>query len=447
MSDEKTMSILSEEIGKSTISGKMGSKFKTLCGTLAGLLSGAFMMYVSPLITKVIEPAKPVANFGIEANGMTVTFYNQSTGGSEGWLDYGDGSPLEPVSAKQMTLTHTYLNPDSYLAKLTWRNLLGDENERSVKIELEKPKTEPPAIVALEANPICPGAYAPATFHVVTKLKNAQLSVWDCGDDRKLEFASENLDNLDRLVTFQRAGGYMVKVAAVNGEQAVERSTIVYVDEPPPGMITAILTLSDQGTRVDKLESTVAVATSFPVYSKEDAYRFDRQVPAKPGYSITDAKMEIVNNQGVRNLDMKIAPDKQSIHVTGELVKESGLFKRSTPPPSLLVRVKMTQEREVPDKRAPVALTGTIPAPGSILVSLPPLPATWINAQRQLKLELREGDRVAWQEAPLPRNAPVTLQNRHLSLTATPQDSQVRVELTEASPSPPVSTQASLPQR
>src|SRR5262249_32171243 len=203
-------------------------------------------------------------------------------------------------------------NPDSYMAKLIWRNLIGDENDRAVKIDLDKPKSEPPTIVALEATPVCAGALAPATFRVVGKTKNAKLCVWDCGDDRRLEFSTAAPDNQDRLVTFKKAGGYMVKLAAVNGDQGVEKSTIVYVDEPPPGSVAAILTVQDQGTRVDKIETPLAITANVPPYHKDDVYRFDRQAPAKQGYQVIDARMEAVTDRGVRNLDLKIAPDRQS---------------------------------------------------------------------------------------------------------------------------------------
>src|SRR5262249_27591215 len=68
---------------KPATAGKISARLKTLLGSIAGLLSGAFMMYVSPLVDKVISPAKPVANFGVEYNGLTVAFTNQSANGSE----------------------------------------------------------------------------------------------------------------------------------------------------------------------------------------------------------------------------------------------------------------------------------------------------------------------------------------------------------------------------
>jgi PKD repeat protein len=413
---------------------KKTNRLKTLFGTFAGLLSGAFMMYVSPLLTKVVQPAKPVANFGVDHNGLSVTFSNHSTGGSEGWMDFGDGTPLEPISPKQTTITHTYASPESYYAKLTWRNLFGDENERSVKIELESPKSDPPTILSLDATPITPSPFAPATFRVTSKTQNAKLCVWDFGDDRHLEFSMVSPENQDRLVTFKKAGGYMVKMAAVNGEQGVEKSTIVYVDEPPPGAVAAIVTVTDQATRLERIETPVPVSVSIPPHNNDDIYRFDRQVPAKQGFQITDARLETISDHGTRGVEVKIAPDHQSVHVTGELVKEGGLLHRNAAPPSLVVRVILTQQRQVPDARPPVPVTGTLSAPGALLLGLPPLPDTWIDPQRQLQLELRDGDRVVWSGAQLPHGVPMTLNNKPYALTAAPLGNQVRVELADVKP-------------
>src|SRR5438045_1217889 len=76
--------------------GKSGGWFKAILTSIFGLFSGACLMYLSPLVDKVIKPSKPVANFAYQAQGLKVTFQNRSTGGQEGWWDFGDGSALEP---------------------------------------------------------------------------------------------------------------------------------------------------------------------------------------------------------------------------------------------------------------------------------------------------------------------------------------------------------------
>src|SRR5262245_37900819 len=53
------------ESGKSPAGGWL----KTILGTVAGLLGGGIMMYLSPLLDKVIKPPRPVANFAVEHEG------------------------------------------------------------------------------------------------------------------------------------------------------------------------------------------------------------------------------------------------------------------------------------------------------------------------------------------------------------------------------------------
>src|SRR4051812_5850397 len=110
---------------------------KPVIGALAGLLSGAVMMYLSPLLDKVFKRAKPVANFAADADGLSVTFHNLSQGFHNGWWDFGDGSPLELVQPDQDLVTHAYEEAGSYTAKLVVRNLLGEPDERSFSLKLD----------------------------------------------------------------------------------------------------------------------------------------------------------------------------------------------------------------------------------------------------------------------------------------------------------------------
>jgi PKD repeat protein len=422
---------MSDKIAAET--GKARGWLKTAVGSAAGLLSGALVMYLSPLLDKAVKPARPVANFAVDHEGTTVTFHNHSSGGSEGWWDFGDGSPLEPVSSKQETIAHTYASPGTYLAKLTLRNFVNEESERTVNLELGAGQAEAPTIEALEAIPISPGAYAPATFRVVSRSKNAKMCIWDLGDDSPLQISTDKPNEQDRLVTFKEPGSYMVKLAAVNGEVAREKSTVVSVDVAPAGLITAIVTVADQGLRVETVETSVPVSVAFPPGPEKNTYAFDRPLSARPGYEITAARWEPINDRAGRGLNLQVAADRRTARLTGELVKDGALKKGSTPP-ALLVRAVLKQERRVPHSRPAVPVTGLLAVPGSALLVLPPLPANWADAQRTFHLELREGDRVVWHESQLPRGAVVTVQNRRCTLTATPIGSQVRVELVEIKP-------------
>src|SRR5205823_35193 len=145
----------------------------------------------------------------------------------------------------------TYPGPGDYTAKLTLRNLIGEESERPVTFHLDTPHTEPPAILALDVAPVSPGAFAPATFRVASKTRNTQLCIWDVGDDRPFEISADTPESQERLVTFPKPGGYVIKLAAVSGTQAVEKSEVVYVNEPPAGAVAVVLSVSDDATRVE----------------------------------------------------------------------------------------------------------------------------------------------------------------------------------------------------
>src|SRR5262245_22466169 len=103
--------------------GKLFGWIKAGVTGLFGLVSGAVLVYFTPLVDRVIKPGKPVANFKVEADGLKVAFHNRSTGGGDGWWDFGDGSALEPFLSNEDAVTHTYAKPGVYTAKLSLRNL------------------------------------------------------------------------------------------------------------------------------------------------------------------------------------------------------------------------------------------------------------------------------------------------------------------------------------
>jgi hypothetical protein len=413
---------------------KKGGWLKALCGSLAGLLSGALMMYLSPLVNNVIKPGKPVANFAVAHEGLSVTFHNRSSGGNSGWWDFGDGSPLEPLDPKQEIVTHQYAAAGNYTAKLSLRSLFGEESERTVAVQLEAPRRDPPVLTGLEAASISAGTYAPATFRVAVKSKNADLLVWNLGDDQPLQFETDSPEHQERLVTFDKPGGYVIKVAAVSGKQAVERNEVVWVNEPPSNSVAVILNVTDQATRLETLHTTMTVCESFPPNWTEAVWPIDRQLPARPGYEITAAQLQPVADEAARNVRVQVGPDRQSVRLTGELIRQTEGVLRKPVHTCLLVKVLLTQERRTPVTRPAVAMTSTVSVPGSVLLALPPLPDRWVDAHRDVRLEVRDGDRLVWQESQLPRGVPVLIQNRRCTLTAVPLGNQVKVDLVEVKP-------------
>jgi PKD repeat protein len=424
---------------------------KAIGGGMGGLLSGAIMMYASPLVDKFVKPTKPVANFEKVNEGTTVTFHNRTTGAGEGWWDFGDGSALEPYAPSQNTITHTYAHSGDYAVKLTVHNLYGDESDRTVSLHVDAAQAVlPPTIDAFEIKPVG-GSYAPATFRIHTSVKNAQVFIWDVSDERPLEITSAALENQDRVITFDKPGGYEITMVAVNGTQHVEKTDIVQVEGCPKGMVTAIVTTTDQATHVENLASDFTFCESFPPWATEGTFHVDRQAPAKPGYEITDVRLVSTTGQaprlqgksemafdapsacrGAKNLTLQLAADRRSVQLTGDLVKDDSLVKVNSPLPHLLVPVVIEQQKKTPVIRAAVPIAGALTAPGSAILSLPPVPADWIDTKRQVQLELRVCDKVVWHDSHLPKNAPVTLPSGRFLLTATPQGNQMRVDLTKA---------------
>src|SRR5580700_6848929 len=158
------------------------SRLKPIAGPFIGLASGAAMMYASAIVNQVVKPAKPLANFAVETDGLSATFHNRYAG--VGWWDFGDGSALEPATADQESITHTYLKPGTYSAKLTVLNFVGDQNDRAVPVEVSVQSTmnpAPPLIVGLDATPGSSDHSAPATFRIFAQTANAERCLWDLG--------------------------------------------------------------------------------------------------------------------------------------------------------------------------------------------------------------------------------------------------------------------------
>jgi PKD repeat protein len=435
--------------------GKSGGWLKTCLGTIAGLCSGAVMMYLSPLLDMIVKPAQPQANFAVEHQGLAASFHNRSLHYTSGWWDFGDGSPLEPVNPGQDVLTHTYPDAGDYTAKVTVRNLIGEENDRSVAVHLATAQAAPPQIASLDIVPVSAGCYAPATFRITTKVKNAQVCVWDFSDGRPLEVITDVPDTQDRLVTFQKPRRYTIKLAAVNAGQATEKTTTIDVLGAPTGTVTALVNVLDRGTRVETLNSSYAIAESFPPQSRESVFAINRQVPARMGFEIREVRLQsgqgpaisVKNGQmgmdvdpaalgatGARKLHLQLSPDRQVLSLTGELFKTGGLLKRNQGTPAVLVPVVIVQKRRSPTQRPPVPVAATLTIPGSALLALPDAPPGWEDLQRQLRLEMRDGDQSILPESPLPHSGAILVRGRRCTLTATPLGDHVRIDLSEVPP-------------
>jgi PKD repeat protein len=432
---------------------KPKSWFKALLGTLGGLVSGAVVMYLTPFVDYFVKPAKPVANFSYQADGCNVRFHNLSSDGT-GWWEFGDGSPLVPATPDREFVEHTYPRPGDYTVKLSLSNRVGDANDRTVPVHIDGPPAPAaPKIVALEVVPVSAGSYAPATFKLVTKVENAQVTVLDLDDGRPLQIAADPNAAQEQFVTFQKPGGYVVKLAAVNGAQYQQKTEIITVMDAPSGCLTAVLTVTDEATHVATHSHEAFFSAAFPPDSRDASSPFQAEVRPRPGHDLADLavrtrdgkdlrlggkpEMDLdANALGVpfaRNLRLRVSDDRQAVRLTGELVADP---KSQAGPPRLMIPVTVTDQKKVPVTRTtPVTTTLELPSGGastSGTLVLPPLPKEWADCRRRFHVEVLDNGRKVFEDAQLQRSALVTLRGRKCILTTTQMNDQVRIDLLDA---------------
>jgi hypothetical protein len=418
--------------------GRIGGWFKALFSACFGLISGAAIMYLSPLVDRVIKPAKPLANFAIELQGTQITFQNRSTGGSEGWWDFGDGSPLEPYSSNQPTITHNYPRPGVYTAKLSLHNLLNEESDRTVNVQIDGASTGPPSIDLLQATSTRNDNFAPATFRVQGKVKNADMCIWYGDSEIPTEVLARPGTDLERVFTFTQPGKHVIKLAAVQGSRLIDQTQTVEVKGPRSGIAMAMLSISRQAYRVEKEEFSRNVQIFFPEKHSANTYSFTQDIQAKQGWQIAAAKLgQAFKDPAVKDAKVTISQDRGKVILTGQLVKPAGgIFKRAPATRSGVVEVVITEQRgTVPHARPPETVAMPLNLSGPTVLKIPAMPGGWVQQQRQITLEVTEGGPLPLlKNAPLPVNTGVMLQNRQYQLTAREAGDEVQIELHELGP-------------
>jgi hypothetical protein len=406
---------------KEKAGARSGGWLKMVLGSTAGLLSGGVMMYLSPLVDKVVKPQKPMANFAVEAEGLKVTLHNRSTGG-DGWWDFGDGSALEPATAADAAAVHTYAKPGTYSVKLTLRNFFGDENERAVQVDVSGGAGgAPPAILDLQAIPVSPLAVAPATFKLVGLAKNAELAVWDDGE--QMEIVKDTPNQQERLVTFATPGRHVVQFAVLNGAASEKKAVSVDVRPAPTNALMAVIHVSDSGTHVEQRSQV----ENIPLTPEDKAKPFERQVAAPHGFKIADAKVTTAP-AGARGVAVQVSADRTTAKVTGELLP--GVAKPGQSKSALVVvPVTLSLEKRAAGSRKPTDGASPVAVPGTTTLPLAALPADWVSPQRRVTLELRYGAQRILAPVALPYTAPLPVGKQTYTLKATQVGDQVRIEV------------------
>lgn len=417
--------------------GLISGWIKAALGGLFGLLSGAAAVWATAALDKVVKPSKPVANFAVTTDGLSVTCHNRASGES-GWWDFGDGTPLEPFDANTPSIVHQYAKPGNYAIKLIVRNFLNEENERTVPVELSSPpQTLPPTITGLKIEPIGERAVAPATFRIKGEVQNAERVIWDLGTS-KLEVTTEP-GPFERLVVFDRPGQYPISLIGHSGKIAVKQGATVSVAAPTAGNLSVVLSVRDSAVRLDRQTVLESVPLPPPVKGSRLA---EKVVTARPGCTIAEARVGKFNSAVFKTVKTEIAPDKQSLKVIGEYAVEGEAAVKAAGGTAAIIPLTLLEDKPTSVNYPLATVSGQLPPNvNSVSLNLPPQPRGVSGWTRQFKLELREAgvdgrsivlasaDKVTF---------PLTLPVREsrvmgpLSVTATQSGEQVQVRIAPA---------------
>jgi PKD repeat protein len=414
-----------------------GGFIKAIMSSAVGLVSGAIIMYVSPLVNSAIKPAKPVPNFSYALEGATATFNNRSTGATQGWWDFGDNSGLEPFAPNQASMAHKFPGPGTFTVKLTLHNLIGEEAERIVSVKVND-QLPPPTIEAFEVTPLSSNRAgttnlptAPATFRITGKLKNADLLIWSI-DNHPLELVEAAGETIDRCVTFDYYGNMKIRLMAVAGKGKVEKEKVVFVDVPDE----TPMILVQQHSYAAKVK-TIPISVSFPAQFNGPTYPFEVVRDLARDATILEANLDGASDRLVRNPKLVIAADRKSFKVTGELIRQNGAGATTTSWFSK-VELKVVNQGALATKQSD-PVSAPLKLPGQTLLALP---ASTGGIVTGLDWELREGMEVAYKDKKVPATQVVRLKDKSYRVTVTQVGAQIQCDAAEMSSIPVLNTSA-----
>ena len=412
MSDEKPV------VTTSRLSGWV----KAGATSVVGLLSGAVLMYATALVNNVIQPGKPVPNLAVQVTGSLVNLNNRSTGGTQGWWDFGDGSALEPFDPKQSNVQHTYAKPGTYSVKLSLQNLVGEDTDRTVSVVVENTAPPQPEIVHFDITPVTPGDRAPAVYRLVSKTKNANFCILSAGDERPIEII-EDTASQDRYIIFNDMGSFTIRLAAVNGKQVVEKTKTVYISPNEGQQPLAKLHAEYTVVKVTRPTRNWYLACDWQGGSDDTVAAFRKESPLVKGCQIEDAVLlnKPDASAPVRNVKIEISPDKSKVVVTGELVKPKKWLASSSPPPVWHAQIRAQVVcRSSPQKLKCSDMVMALAMNSTTKVPMQPLQEGWEIVNKKVGLELWDGSRKAWEGSDGVTNARLSLMNQPCIVTAMP---------------------------
>ena len=368
--------------------GLIGNAVKMAFGGAAGLLTGGIAVYSHALFDQVVKPTKPVADFAVTATqGLTVTLDSHATGDS-GWWDFGDGTHLEPFDPAKPTVAHTYPKPGTYSVKLVVRNLLLEEDARTVSADLTNPPNAlPPAVTGLKVESI--RDQAPATYRITGELRHADEVVWKLGDKAEHDTAQDG--PFERYVTFDKPGQYPIVLTALSNTKKDPQVFVQQVSVAAPATATyearlAITDLAGGTETKTRLEQVIA-----PVMGKAGLTPgINRVIRSSWGQRITEAHFDAARVPPVvKNLRVEVAPDGQTARVTGEWAAGADAVSKAAGGSDLSLPLLVTEERASTAAPGRHGLSGVMdPQTRKIVIKLPQRARALASGTRQIEVDV-----------------------------------------------------------
>jgi hypothetical protein len=246
----------------------------------------------------------------------------------------------------------------------------------------------------------------------------------------------ESIANQERYITFDEAGSYTIRMAAVSGKQVVEQTRTIYVGGNDGSVPMAKLLVSYEAVKVERFIKPERIYVGWQGDTKPASVSFRRERMAETGATIQSAELV---NQGagapVKNVKCEIAPDKSKIILTGELVRPTGPLAKDGAAPHWVAELKVAQERRGPKRtinRGDVAMT--VDWNSTVRIPMQPLPDGYEIVAKKVTLQLWDGPRKAWEGNKAVTNAQVTMNNKTCLVTAVPQSDSFLVSLSSPGP-------------
>jgi hypothetical protein len=422
-------------MAESNAPSRVSGWLKAVGSSIFGLVSGAVLMYLTPLVDHAIKPPDPVANFGYQAQGLAVSFQNRTANASDGWWDFGDGSALEPFSPQQSAVTHSYAKPGSYIVKLSVHNLFNEKSERDVTVNLDASTATSPTIDSFEVTRI---SECPAVFHLTAEVKNADQIAWVCGDGQPVEVSRETSGKQERYVTINEPGLHRFRLVAIGSKQSVEKAA------PPQSVLKraaadtpiAMLTVSYNAVHVDRQELPVSVRLPWRHDCRDNTCPSSAEwmLSNKPGYQIVKAELDgsVKDYKTHGQPTVQVAPDGSKVVVSAELMRPAGLIAKVMPQGHAIPLKLTVEKRSPPATKACQPIPVTLKVPGETSIPIPALSNYWQATNRTVTLDLCEGSRKIWSGTDMPVNRPLQLCGHAMVVSAAMRND--RIVLTVTSP-------------